>query len=96
MVKELLARADKSGSTLGDAVFCFLVVPLFFNTISSFGVFSFILTAESAGHALGSIYIFSISAEFYFGKGFSKALDLRTEPSLRPEKKAKQNKTKQK
>ena len=29
VVKELLARADKSGSTLGDAVFCFLVVPFF-------------------------------------------------------------------
>ena len=30
MVKELLARADKPGSTPGDPVFCFLVVPFFF------------------------------------------------------------------
>ena len=29
VVKELLARADKPGSTPGDAVFCFFV-PLFF------------------------------------------------------------------
>ena len=28
--KELLARADKPGSTPGDAVFYFLVVPFFF------------------------------------------------------------------
>ena len=55
-------------------------------------VFSFILTADPAGHALGSIYIFSISREFYFGKGFSKALDLSTGPSLRPEKKKKKPK----
>ena len=30
------------------------------------------------GHALGSIYILSLSPEFYFGKGISKALDLHT------------------
>ena len=59
--KELLARTDKPGSTPGDAVFYFLVVPfffsvwsLFFNTIFPFGPFSFILTAEPTGHALGS------------------------------------------
>ena len=84
VVKELLARADKSGSTPGDAVFCFLVVlfvclfvfvwSLFFNNIFPLGLFSFTLTADPAGHALGSIYIFSISAEFYFGKGFRKLL----------------------
>ena len=98
VVTELLARADKSGSTPGDTVFCFLVVPFvlfcffsvwspFFNTIFPFGLFSFTLTADHAGHALGSIYIFSISAKFYFGKWFSKALDLHTGPNLRPEKK---------
>ena len=38
----------------------------------------FILTADPAGHALGSIYILSLSPEFYFGKGISKALDLHT------------------
>ena len=59
MVKELLALADKSGSTPGDAVFCFFV-PFFFLfglfLIFSFGLFFFILTADPAGHALGSIY----------------------------------------
>ena len=84
VVKELLARADKPGSTPGDAVFCFFVpfffflFGLFFNTIFPFGLFFFILTADPAGHALGSIYILSLSPEFYFGKGISKALDLHT------------------
>ena len=50
----------------------------FFNAIFSFGIFSFILTADPAGHALGSIYILSLSPEFYFGKGISKALYLHT------------------
>ena len=48
------------------------------NTIFPFGIFFFILTADPAGHALGSIYILSLSPEFYFGKGISKALDLHT------------------
>ena len=45
-----------------------------------FGLFSFILTADPADHAHGSIYdfTFDISPEFYFGKGISKALDLHT------------------
>ena len=50
----------------------------FLNTIFPFGLFFFILTADPAGHALGSIYILSLSPEFYFGKGISKALDLHT------------------
>ena len=84
VVKELLERADKPGSTPGDAVFCFFVPfffsawSLFFYTIFPFGLFFFILTADPAGHALGSIYILSLSPEFYFGKGISKALDLHT------------------
>ena len=85
VVKELLARADKPGSTPGDAVFCFLYrfyrfscLVSFFNTIFSFGLFFFILTADPAGHALGSIYILSLSPELYFGKRISKALDLHT------------------
>ena len=63
VVKELLERADRLGSTLFDAVFCFFVpffffcLVSFFNTIFSFGLFFFILTADPAGHALGSIYI---------------------------------------
>ena len=48
------------------------------NTIFPFGIFFFILTADPAGHALGSIYILSLSPEFYFGKEISKALDLHT------------------
>ena len=44
-----------------------------------FGIFFFILTADPAGHALGSIYILSLSPEFYFGKEISnKAVGLRT------------------
>ena len=85
MVKELLVRANKPGSTPGDIVFCFIVVPLFsvwplfFNTIFPFGLFSFILTADPADHALGSIYILSLSPESYFVKWIqSKALDLHT------------------
>ena len=50
----------------------------FFNTIFPFGLVFFILTSEPAGHALGSIYTLSLSPEFYFGKGISKALDLHT------------------
>ena len=89
VVMEFLARADKPGSTpdpySGDAAF-FFFVPLFFfsllvyffNTIFPFGLFFFTLTADPAGHALGSIYILTLSREFYFGKGISKALDLHT------------------
>ena len=83
VVKGLLARADKPGSTPDDTVFRFFVpfffffcLVSFFNTIFPFSLFSFILTADPAGHALGSIYILSLSLEFYFGKGISKALDL--------------------
>ena len=74
VVKELLARADKPGSTPGDGVFCFFVpflFPVYFfltvffscpvlNTIFPFGIFFFILTADPAGHALGSIYVLSL------------------------------------
>ena len=103
VVKELLARADKLGSTFGDDVFCFFVpffffflfffLPLFscpvLNTIFPFGIFFFILTADPAGHALGSIYILSLSPEFYFGKGISKALDLHTGQAYDHKKKKK-------
>ena len=74
VVKELLVRADKPGSTPVDAVFCFFVpfyfflFGLFFNTVFPFGLFSFILTADPADHELGSIYIFI----YIFGKGISK------------------------
>ena len=58
--------------------FFFPVWSLFFKAIFPFGRFFFILTADPAGHALGSIYILSLSPEFYFGKGISKAFDLHT------------------
>ena len=57
--------------TPGDAVFCFFVPfffsvwSLFFKNIFPFGLFFFILTADPAGHALGSIYILSLRPEFY-------------------------------
>ena len=67
--------------------FSFLLGLSFFNTIFPFSLFFFILIADPAGHALGSIYIFTLIPEFYFGKGISKVLDLRAHwPSLRPEK----------
>ena len=49
--------------------FVFLFNLLFFNTIFPFGLFFFILTADPAGHALGSIYVLSVSPEYIFGKG---------------------------
>ena len=59
------------------SVFCtvfFFLFGLFFNTIFPFGLFFFILTADPAGHALGSIYILSVSPEFILEKGFQKLL----------------------
>ena len=54
--------------------FFFPVWSIFFNTIFPFGLFFFMVTADPAGHALGSIYILSLSPEFYF----EKALELHT------------------
>ena len=80
-VKEFLARVDKPCSTPGDAAFSFFVPFLFFlsifvfNTITPFGLFFFTLTADPAGHALGSIYILILSPEIVFlEKGFQKLL----------------------
>ena len=61
VVKELLEYANRPGSALGDAVFCFFVpfffsrLVSFFNTIFPFGLHFFILTADPAGHELGSM-----------------------------------------
>ena len=82
MVNEFLARADIPGSTSQRRCFLFLCTFFFsfdlcFLTRYPFGLFSFILTADPADYALGSIYILS-SSEFYFGKGISRAHDLRT------------------
>ena len=65
----------------------FFCLVSFFNTIFPFGLFFFILTADPAGHALGSIYILSLSPEFYFGKEISKALDLHTDQAYDQKKK---------
>ena len=46
-----------------------------------FGLFSFILTADPADHALVSIHILSLSPEFHCGKGISRALDLHADIS---------------
>ena len=84
VIKELPALKDKPGSTSDDAVFCFFVPSFFFLfglfclTLFFFWPFFSIPTADPAGHALGSIYILSLSPESYFGKGISKALDLHT------------------
>ena len=82
MVEELLERADKPGSASLFSVslyrFFFLFGLFFFSTIFPFGLFFFILTAVTAGPALRSIYILTLSPEFYIGKGISKALDLHT------------------
>ena len=94
VVKEVLAPADKPGSTPGNAVFCFFV-PFFlsvwflFNTIFPFGLFSLFLLLTLLVHALGSIYILSLSPEFYFGKGILKALDLHTGQAYDQKKKHK-------
>ena len=56
----------------------FLCLVSFFQHYFSFWPFFFILNADPAGHALWSIYIWSLSPEFYCGKGISKALDLHT------------------
>ena len=68
--QELLARADKPGSTPGVAVLCFFfffalfffsVWSLFLLTLFPFGLFFFIHTADPACQALGSIDILSVS-----------------------------------
>ena len=79
VVKELLERAEKPGSTPGVAVFCFCVpfFPLFslffLHTIFPFGLFFFILNAGPAGHAH-----FKLKSEVLFWKRDLKALDLHT------------------
>ena len=79
--KELPARADKPGPTPRDAGSCFFISFFFlfglsfFNIIFPFGLFFFILTADPAGHTLGSIYIFKLkSGVLFLEKGFQKLL----------------------
>ena len=84
MVKELLAREKKTGFDSRRRCFLFLFTVFFFsfclvlvfNTTFPFGLFSFILIADPADRALGSIYILRLSPECFFGKGIPRALDL--------------------
>ena len=55
--------------------FCFVFV---FNPILPFGLFLFIFTDDPAEQALGSIFLLSLSLDFYFGTRISRALDLHT------------------
>ena len=59
-------------------LFFFLFGVFFLTLFPLFAVFFFFPTAYPAGHALVSVYNLSLSPEFYFGKGISKALDLHT------------------
>ena len=54
--------------------FFLCLLSFFSNTVFVFGLSFFILNADPAGHALGSIYILHLSPEFYFGKGRSQKL----------------------
>ena len=70
--------------------FFFSVWCLFLTIFFFFGLFFFfILTADPADHALGSIYILSLSPDFYFGEGISKAVDLHTGQAYDQKKKRK-------
>ena len=71
-------RADKPGFDSQRHCFLFLCAVFFLNTIFPFGLFSLFLLLTLLVHALGSIYILSLSPEFYFGKGILKAPDLHT------------------
>ena len=79
VVKELFELADKPGSTTGDAVFCsctvlFFLFGPFFNTVFPFGLFFFILTADPAGHALGSsIYLKRKSGVLFWKRDFKSS-----------------------
>ena len=71
------------------SVFFFCLVSFFNNIFLFWPFFFFILTADPADHALGSIYILSLSPDFYFGEGISKAVDLHTGQAYDQKKKRK-------
>ena len=86
VIKELLACADTPGSTPGDAVFClislyrffFFLFGLFFKHYFSFWPFFLYSHGWPCWSCTWINDILSLSPEFYFGKGISKALDLHT------------------
>ena len=82
MVKELLARADEPVSTPSNAVsvslyrfyfccFVFLFGLCVLITMFPFGLFPFILTADPAGRALGSIHIFKKFGVLFWKRDFN-------------------------
>ena len=87
VVKELLARADKLGSTPGDTVFCFPVHVLrffsawslfFLHYFSFWPAFLYSYCWPCWSCTLINIYFTFKFVEFNFGRGISKALDLHT------------------
>ena len=84
--RRLLARADKPGSTPGErrcflflnstvffSFFFFPVRSLFLNTNFPLDRFFFILTADPAGHALGSIYFKLKSGVLFWQRDFKSS-----------------------
>ena len=68
-------RVRLPATLLSVSMYCFFFLfGLFFLTLFFFLAFFFILTADPAGHALGSIFILSLSPEFISEKGFQKLL----------------------
>ena len=100
VVKELLKRADKPGSTPGNSVFCFFVPFCFFSCLVSFFqhyfsfwpvfLFSYCWPCWSCTRINNICWI----PKFYFGKGISKALDLHTDQAYDQKKKKKKKKKK--
>ena len=71
-------RVGLPATLVSVSLYRFFSVCSFFKHHFSFWPFFFILTANPAGYALGSIYVLGLSPEFSFGEWISKALDLHT------------------
>ena len=90
VVKELLARADKPGSTPGDAVFCFFV-PFFFSCLVSFLTLFFLLAFFSLFSRLTLLvmhldqWYFKLKSGVLFWKRAFKSSWSAYWPSLRPD-----------
>ena len=70
-INRVLLPATRFSVSLYRFFFFSPVWSLFFNTIFPFGLFFFILTADPAGHALGSIIYFEVRS-FILEKVFQK------------------------
>ena len=90
VVKELLACADKPGSTPGDAVFCFFV-PFFFSCLVSFLTLFFLLAFFSLFSRLTLLvmhldqWYFKLKSGVLFWKRAFKSSWSAYWPSLRPD-----------